>query len=61
MKHLSFTGYTPDELKLYRPAILGNTIQGLIIILRAMVQLDLNFVHAERLMDVREFFADIKM
>ena len=42
---------------MYRPAVFGNAIQGLIIILRAMVQLNINFVQAERLADVREFFS----
>ena len=50
-------GYTREELAMYRPAVFGNAIQGLIIILRAMVKLNINFVQAERLQDVREFFS----
>ena len=62
VKCLSFLlGYSMEELAMYRPAVFGNAIQGLIIILRAMVQLNINFVQAERLADVREFFSIVAM
>ena len=54
-------GYTLEELAMYRPAVFGNAIQGLIIILRAMVKLNINFVQAERLQDVREFFSIVAL
>ena len=54
-------GYTLEELAMYRPAVFGNAIQGLIIILRAMVKLNINFVQAERLQDVREFFSTVAL
>ena len=49
------------ELAMYRPAVFGNAVQGLIVILRAMVKLNINFVQAERLGDVREFFGLVSM
>ena len=54
-------GYSIEELAMYRPPVFGNAIQGLIIILRAMVKLNINFVQAERLGDVREFFGIVAM
>ena len=45
-------GYSIEELAMYRPAVFGNAIQGLIIILRAMVKLNINWTEQQLEMSV---------
>ena len=56
MKIIHEKGYSQEECLQYKPVVYSNTIQSLTAILKAMGQLKIDFGHADRGEDVRQFF-----
>ena len=56
IKYLHNKGYTKSELKLYKPAIHANTIQGLMLIIQAMIPLNIDLVNPTTLDDISAVF-----
>ncbi|XP_023210029.1 guanine nucleotide-binding protein G(i) subunit alpha-like isoform X2 [Centruroides sculpturatus] len=56
MKIIHESGYSKEECLKYRLVVHSNTIQSLIIIIRAMGQLKINFGDPMRTEDARQFF-----
>ncbi len=57
MKILHQNGYTNKECLEYRPIIIRNTIESLICILNAMIQLNIKFENSECMLDSELFFS----
>lgn len=56
MKIIHETGYSAEERKVYKPVVHSNTIQSLMVIIRAMGQLKIDFVDPSLANIAREFF-----